>query len=106
MAASLAIWAVGETVVVLTAFALLFGLLYGGWAAILPAVVADLFGNRDVGTIIGLLYASFGIGTLVGPTSAGFAFDASGSYLLPIIISAGLSLIAAVLTALLVGPKN
>jgi hypothetical protein len=52
MSATSATW-LGETVVVLTAFALLFGLLYGGWAAILPAVVADLFGNRDVGTIIG-----------------------------------------------------
>ena len=47
-------------------------LFYGGWVAILPAVVADHFGARRVSGIIGVLYTSVAIGTLVGPSAAGF----------------------------------
>jgi hypothetical protein len=35
------------------------------------------------------------VGTLVGPSAAGFAFDISRSYLLPIVASIGANLVAA-----------
>jgi len=88
MAASLAIWAVAGGFPALIVFALAFGLFYGGWVAILPAVVADHFGARRVSGIIGVLYTSVAIGTLVGPSAAGFMFDASHSYFVPIAVSA------------------
>lgn len=95
VAASLMVWAAAAGPWALTAFALLFGLFYGGWVAVLPAVVADHFGARNVSGIIGLLYTSVAIGTLVGPSLAGFAFDIRGSYLLPIAFSAGANAVAA-----------
>lgn len=99
MAASLAIWALaGGGLTALLAFAMTFGIFYGGWAAVLPAVVADHFGARRVSSIIGVLYTSVAIGTLVGPTAAGFMFDASRSYLVPIAASAIANAVAAVLT--------
>ena len=98
MAASLAIWAVAGGFAALIVFALAFGLFYGGWVAILPAVVTDHFGARRVSGIIGVLYTSVAIGTLVGPSAAGFMFDASHSYFVPIAASAIANAVASALT--------
>ncbi|WP_407170051.1 MFS transporter [Bradyrhizobium sp. ORS 111] len=95
MAVSLAIWAIAGGFWSLTIFALLFGVFYGGWVAILPAVVTDHFGGRNVGGIIGILYTSVAIGTLLGPSAAGFAFDVSHSYFIPVAISAAANVAAA-----------
>jgi MFS transporter, OFA family, oxalate/formate antiporter len=95
MAISLTIWAVAGGFWSLVTFALLFGVFYGGWVAVLPAVVTDHFGGRNVSSIIGILYTSVAFGTLLGPSAAGFAFDASHSYFVPVIISAIANLVAA-----------
>jgi len=87
MALALIIWALSTTFWPLAAFAFFFGVGYGGWVALLPAVVMDYFGGRNVSGIIGVLYTSAGIGTLIGPSAAGFAFDVSHSYTLPILAS-------------------
>jgi MFS transporter, OFA family, oxalate/formate antiporter len=68
---------------------------YGGWVALLPALVMDYFGGRNVSGIIGILYTSVAFGTLIGPSAAGFAFDLGGSYTLPILAGACGHLIAA-----------
>jgi MFS family permease len=100
MAAALAIWAASTGFVALAGFAMLFGLFYGGWVAIMPPVVTDLFGGRQVGSIIGVLYTSVAVGTLLGPTAAGYMFDASRSYTLPILASAAATAVAAGIAAL------
>ncbi|HLP69313.1 MAG TPA: MFS transporter [Rhizobium sp.] len=100
MAASLIVWALGTTPLLLVIFALTFGLFYGGWVAILPAVVADLFGSRSVGGIIGILYTSVAIGTLIGPSSVGFIYDISQSYFFSIAASAVSNAVAAVIVVL------
>ena len=83
----------------LAAFAFVYGIFYGGWVAVLPAVVMDYFGGRNVGGIIGVLYTSVAFGTLIGPSAAGFAFDVTGSYTIPIIASIAANVIAAGITA-------
>jgi MFS family permease len=100
MAAALALWPFTSRFWSLATFALLFGLFYGGWVAILPTVVMDHFGGRNVSAIIGILYTSVALGTLVGPSAAGFIYDASHSYTLPIVASAVANVIAAAITAL------
>jgi MFS family permease len=97
MAVSLAIWAAAGGFWSLAIFALLFGVFYGGWVAILPAIVTDHFGGRNVGGIIGILYTSVAIGTLFGPSAAGFAFDVSHSYVIPVAISAAANIGAALI---------
>ena len=99
MAAALTIWYFSTGFWALTVFALLFGLFYGGWVAILPAVVMDQFGGRNVSGIIGVLYTSVAIGTLIGPSMAGFIFDATRSYALPIMTSVAANIIAAAIAA-------
>src|SRR6202043_3558643 len=97
MALALAIWVVSANVWSLAAFAFIYGVFYGGWVAVLPAVVMDLFGGRNVSGLIGILYTSVAFGTLIGPSAAGFAFDLSHSYTLPILASAAANIIAAII---------
>jgi hypothetical protein len=70
---------------------------YGGFVAILPALVMDYFGGRHVSGIIGVLYTSVAFGTLIGPSAAGFAFDVSHSYTLPIMVGVVANIIAALI---------
>jgi len=78
----------------LAVFALFFGMCYGGYVALIPTLVMDLYGGRSVSGIIGTLYTGAGLGTLFGPWLAGVAFDAFGSYDVPILVAAALSFIA------------
>ncbi|WP_033054893.1 MFS transporter [Sinorhizobium meliloti] len=85
MALAMGIWVFSTQAWQLGTFALVYGLFYGGWVALLPAVVMDEFGGRNVSGIIGILYTSVAFGTLVGPSAAGFAFDLTQSYTLPLV---------------------
>ena len=71
----LLIWVLSTGVLAAGCLRAVFGIAYGGWVALLPAVVMDYFGGRNVCGLIGVLYTSAGFGTLIGPAAAGFAFD-------------------------------
>jgi MFS family permease len=101
MALALATWVISAGIWSLAAFAFVYGVFYGGWVAVLPAVVMDYFGGRNVSSIIGVLYTSVAFGTLIGPSAAGFAFDLTHSYALPIMVSAGTNIVAAVIVAVM-----
>jgi OFA family oxalate/formate antiporter-like MFS transporter len=72
---------------------------YGGFVALAPAIVTDYFGGRHASSLIGILYTSVALGTLIGPSAAGFAFDVSKSYTLPILLSAAAYALATVVLA-------
>ena len=99
MALAFLVWAMSASFWPLAAFAFAFGLFYGGWVALVPAVVADYFGARNLGTLIGVISMCIAFGTLIGPSAAGFAFDLNHSYTLPIVASIGAYVIAAVILA-------
>jgi len=102
MGLSLILWAMVSSFPALLMFAAVFGAAYGGWVALLPALVADLFGRKHVSAIIGALYTSVAFGTLGGPAVAGFLFDWTGTYRPAIVGSA----VAALAGALLIGPST
>jgi MFS family permease len=99
MAFALGVWIFATALWGMFGFAVLFGVFYGGFVAILPALVMDYFGGRHVSGILGVLYTSVAFGTLIGPSTAGFAFDLSGSYTLPILVGVGGNVIAAIIMA-------
>jgi MFS family permease len=94
MAATQLWWWAAMSTWSLLGFAFCFGVGYGGFVALIPALTSDYFGVRQAGAIIGLLYTGASIGTLLGPTLAGLAFDLQHSYTLPILLSAGANVIA------------
>jgi OFA family oxalate/formate antiporter-like MFS transporter len=99
MALALVVWLFSIQLGMLAAFAFVYGVFYGGWVALLPAVVMDHFGGRNVSGIIGVLYTSVALGTLIGPSVAGFAFDITHSYTLPILAGIVGNVIAAAIMA-------
>ena len=90
MAAATFAWLAGPYPMLLAAIALIFGLFYGGFVALMPSVVMDYFGGRNVSGILGFLYTGAGIAALFGPTLAGYAFDRTASYTTAI-LGAGLA---------------
>ena len=93
------VWASSTSLWALAVFAGFHGLFYGGYVALAPAVISDYFGGRNAASLIGILYTSVAFGTLIGPSAAGFAFDVSHSYMLPILASACANVVAASITA-------
>jgi OFA family oxalate/formate antiporter-like MFS transporter len=84
MALALVVWAFSTDVWPLAGFAFAYGVFYGGWVAVLPAVVMDYFGGRNVSGIIGILYTSVAFGTLIGPDSPSTSATATRYRSLPV----------------------
>ncbi|WP_300008994.1 MFS transporter [Pseudonocardia sp.] len=84
LGASFGIWFAAGSYPVLVVFAVVLGIGYGGWIALQPAVIAELFGLRGLGGVVGLVYTSGGIGALLGAPLAGVLVDATGGYALAI----------------------
>ena len=99
--AMLFLWLGSGALWVLYVFALVFGACYGSFVALAPAVCADFFGTRAASSIIGVLYTSVAIGTLVGPSSAGYVFDRAGSYEGAILFGEAMAALAVMMTVLL-----
>jgi MFS family permease len=99
MGLSFVIWLFSTSLWPLAVFAFVYGVFYGGFVALAPAVVIDYFGGRHASSIIGILYTSVAFGTLIGPSAAGFAYDVSHSYTLPIVASVGAYVVATAILA-------
>ena len=81
----LAFWLIAGNAWLLAIFALVYGACYGGFVALIPAVIIDYLGTRNAGAIIGALYTCVAPGTLLGPPLAGYAYDFWSSYTIPIL---------------------
>ena len=76
MAVSHVIWLVaGNSYLMLVMYAIVLGVGYGGFIALSPAVIADIFGMEGLGGMIGTLYTAAAVGSLGGPPFAGFLID-------------------------------
>ncbi len=105
MAASHVIWlTAGDSYPMLVTYAVVLGLGYGGFIALSPAVVADLFGMEGLGGLIGTLYTGAAVGSLAGPPFAGFLID-RWSYQTAISFSIGMGIMA-VLALRIVGVRK
>lgn len=102
LAVMLIFWHFAAQVWTLSVFAVIFGMLYGGFAPLMPAIVADVFGVRHLGAILGLNYSGGGLGVLLGPTMAGLLFDITGGYGIAIAVAVA-GLIAGAVCLLAIG---
>lgn len=73
--------------------------LFGfGWISTAPlssGLIADLFGNLRMGTILGLMMSFHVIGTAIGSVAGGITFELTGSYLIFFFIQGILEFLAA-----------
>ena len=72
------LWLIADSYLMLVLFALILGVGYGGYVALSPAVLAHFYGTQRLGSVLGALYTSGGIGVLMGPPVAGFIIGHSG----------------------------
>jgi MFS family permease len=83
------------------AFAVPFGMAYGGWVPNISVLIADIFGITHYGKLWATVQVGGGLGGLVGPILAGYVFDTTGSYRIAFLSGAGISLLTIVSTLLL-----
>lgn len=95
---SFGLWLVAPSYPWLVVFALTMGGAYGGFIALAPAVVAEIFGTTGLGALLGVLYTGAGVGALLGPPLAGAIIDGAGY---PWAIGASMTVAMAAWTALL-----
>lgn len=88
----------GGTYPLLVAFAVILGVSYGGFVAVAPAVLIDVFGAEQLGRKMGAVFFSFGLGGLVGPTAAGYVSYATSGRSAPILLVLAILVIALVTT--------
>lgn len=78
------LWVTSKTTLLI--WAALYGLIYSGMAPNLVGLLAELFGVRNLASILGALTIAAGIGGALGPWFAGYMFDIQGSYNTVVII--------------------
>ena len=88
------------------AVAALFGLGIGGGAPPLAALVAESFGLRSVGVIMGVIGIGWAAGCSLGTIAGDFIFDASGSYVIAFLVAGALAVLAVVFVLLLKVPRK
>jgi len=98
MAFSLFLVAFSGTLPLLLLFAVLFGFAFGACVTCESPLVADLFGLRCHGLLLGIVSCGFTIGGGMGPFMAGYIFDLLQKYQLAFLLCGTLSAVALLLT--------
>ena len=84
-------------------FGVAFGFGHGGIATMESPIVANVFGMRSHGVILGLVFFCDTVGGAMGPFLAGYIFDVTSSYRLALLLCAVLGVIN-LITILLLRP--
>jgi len=82
-------------------FAVCYGLTYGGNMVVIPKLTVQIFGLNSMATIFGAISIADGIGFGLGSLTAGYIFNATGSYDISFLILAIGLVIAAIITLIL-----
>ena len=91
-----AIWLLaGDRYGLMVVFALVLGVGYGGYVALMGDVTPHLFGVAGIGSVMGRLFFFFGVGSLVGPPAMLFLQEASGGTVLPIALVTAVATVGA-----------
>lgn len=90
----------------LFASSLVFGYSYGTISTLFPAIVGDLFGREQAGSLVGFLFMLAGSMAAWGPLAAGAIYDATGGYDLAWTLAAGLNVVAIALLTLCRPPRS
>ncbi|MBI4695313.1 MAG: MFS transporter [Gammaproteobacteria bacterium] len=87
-AVSFVMFAFAEGPALLMPAAAIFGFSYGGGVTMLAPLCSDLFGRRNLASIVGAVFGITCAASAFGPYLAGWLFDVSGSYVSSFLISA------------------
>ena len=105
MATSLLYLLKAASLLELCVFAGVFGFFYGGAISPVGALIAETFGLRHMGSILGVIEVGWAAGSAVGPAFAGYVFDVNASYAWAFVGGAAALLVTAVLVYFVRAPK-
>jgi MFS family permease len=86
-------------------FVLIWGFAMGGVITLQPLIVAECFGMKSFGVILGMTFVATTIGSAAGPPFAGMIFDKYGSYVMAFAVFIITYAIGAIMSFLAVPPK-
>jgi len=101
LTATLAWLLVAKELWMLHLFAAVFGFGYGGVSALMSPTVAEVFGLRSHGVILGVITFLTTAGCAIGAVMAGSVFDITGSYQLSFVVCTTASIISLIITLFL-----
>ncbi len=87
-------------------FAALFGFAYGGLIALESPLVAELFGLKAHGALLGIIHFGATIGGAASPLLAGRIFDVTGKYQIAFLVTTGFIVAGLILASLLKPPRK
>ena len=105
MAASIVLFLFSDNALLSYAFGLLFGTATGILFTVMNIIWADYFGRASIGGIRGMVSPVHMLCNSLGPLTAAWSFDATGSYSLIFTISAALSAVGGTLILLARRPR-
>lgn len=85
--------------------ALAFGFAFGGIVPLNSHIIAEQFGLRAHGAVLGTTGVSIGIGGSLGPIFTGYCYDVFASYTVPFVTCGVVSAVAALLTCFVQPPS-
>nr|MBF0684058.1 MFS transporter [Pseudomonas sp.] len=94
-AASLSLMAVFPSAWVLVSVSIIYGLTVGNVTTLGPIIVRREFGSLSFGLVYGTAATGIQLLSALGPTLYGVLFDHFGSYSAPLLLAAGLQILAA-----------
>ena len=100
------LFAIADTMPVLYCGAAAFGLFYGGFASLYPALVGDMFGRAHSGAIGGAIFGAGGFLGGWGPAIAGYLRDVYGNFELAFLCCVVTAVLSLVLLTLMPMPKQ
>jgi MFS family permease len=80
--------------------AFLFGFAFGGIVPLNSHIVAELFGLRAHGAVLGVIGFTIGLGSAIGPVFTGYCYDLLGSYTFPFLCCGSVAAASALLISL------
>ena len=97
-----ALWLIWATEIwIFYLFAIIYGFAFGGCTTAESPLVAELFGLRSHGLLLGVVSCSFTIGAAIGPLLTGYIFDVTNSYEIAFLLCAAFGLAGVVLAKFL-----
>lgn len=84
-------------------FAIIFGYGWGGLGSQITVLVGDVFGTKNIGSVMGVITSGWMFGGTIGPALGGIIYDATGNYTVAFAVAAA-GMILTTVFALLIRP--
>jgi OFA family oxalate/formate antiporter-like MFS transporter len=66
---------------------IMFGFNFGGWLVLFPIISSEYFGAKNLSTVYGILFSSYGVAGIIGPIFISFLQTLFGNYIFSLQLS-------------------